>query len=193
MSCIFICRSDKSGQAPVHLAAQWKLTHIIQQLINNHSNVNIVDRHGRTPLYVCVSSLSTNLYAEDLHNQLPIIIILHKHGADMLNLIEWLLYKGPGIPEEIFLDCRDSQVLAQWYRTQLTTPKTLKNICRKVIQKNITCYGRLGELSNTLPLPMKLRIYVSRKMFYRENNHPHTGYAPWYVHLLCVRGGKETT
>ena len=133
--------------------------------------MNIVDRHGRTPLYVCVSSLSTNLYAEDLRHQLPVISILHKHGADMLNLIEWLLYKGPGIPDDILQECPGSQEFTTWYRAQLTTPKTLKNICRKVIQKNITCYGRLGELSSTLPLPSKLRIFVSRKMFYRENNH----------------------
>lgn len=166
-----IDKSDKTGQAPIHIAAHWKLTEIMQQLIANHSNVNIVDRRGRTPLYICVSSLSTKLYAEDLRHQLPIIVQFFKQDADMLNLTEWLLYKGPGISEDLLSDSQEAREFIAWYTMQISRPPSLKNICRKVIQKNISCYGRLVELAYTLPLPMKLRMFVSRKMFFREANH----------------------
>ena len=78
----------------MHIAAQWKNPLILDLLISANSNVNIVDTKGRTPLFLCVSSLSTKLYKEDLRNMLPCVCILYLAGADMLNLIEWLLVKG---------------------------------------------------------------------------------------------------
>ena len=157
------------GRAPIHLAAQWKLKSILQLLIRAQSNVNIIDKRGRTPLYFCVSSLSTKLYAEDVHHQMECLLTLYKAGADMLNLTEWLLFKGPGISREL-LD-RSAEFHA-WYTNQVTRPATLKNICRKVIQRTISCHGNLVAVSFKLPLPHSLQVLLSRKMFYRELERP---------------------
>ena len=162
-------RSDKMGRAPIHLAAQWKLKGILQLLIAARSNVNIIDKRGRTPLYFCVSSLSTKLYAEDLQHQLDCILTLFKAGADMLNLVEWLLFKGPGISKDLLNQSPEFKV---WYERQITRPQTLKNICRKAIQRTISCHGNLVAISFKLPLPFSLQTLISRKMFYRELERP---------------------
>lgn len=36
--------------------------------------------------------------------QVPCIKLLFSHGCDMLNLLEWLRWKGPGIPAELLAD-----------------------------------------------------------------------------------------
>ena len=167
--CFF--RRDRAGQAPIHLAAHWKLVDILKLLLSAQSDVNLVDKKGRTPLYVCVSSLSTKLYVEDIKHQLPCIITLFNAGADMLNLIEWLHFKGSGLTWELLKPYEDSEKLWQWYRRQCTKPMTLKNMCRKVIQRSLTHKGPLVDLSRTLPLPTSVRQIICRRMFYREVNY----------------------
>ncbi len=161
------------GQAPIHAAAHWKLRDILQLLLGAKSNPNIVDHKGRTPLYVCVSALSTKLYAEDLRHQLPCIVTLFKAGADMLNLMEWILVKGSGIPQDLLNKVAqdwDAQDFCTWYQQEIRRPQTLKNLCRKVIQKQITRTGSLYVIAQRLHLPSTLRQFVSRKMFYRESS-----------------------
>ena len=165
MFLIYVSRCDRTGQAPIHIAAHWKLVEILRMLINSKSNVNLVDNRGRTPLYLCVSSLSTKLYAEDLRHQMPCILTLFKAGADMLNLVEWLLFKGPGIVEDLM---EGSKEFKNWYNLQISRPQPLKNMCRKVIQKAIGPCDNFLAISKQLPLPRELQEYVSRKMFYRE-------------------------
>lgn len=163
-------RSDKTGQAPIHIAAHWKLVDILNLLITARSNVNIIDNKGRTPLYICVSALSTKLYAEDLCHQFPCIVTLFRAGADMLNLIEWLLYKGPGISEELLNSAPDFRT---WYAMQIRQPLSLKNMCRKAIQMRI-CTSRnanLVKITRKLPIPLSLQGLVCRKMFYREEHY----------------------
>ncbi|KAI0237141.1 hypothetical protein LSAT2_012383 [Lamellibrachia satsuma] len=164
-----IDKADRAGQAPIHIAAQWKLTDVLQMLIAAQGNVNIADNKGRTPLYICVRSLSTKLYMEDLRHQLPCIFILYRTGADMLNFTEWLHYKGSGIPDAMMVGAVEFR---NWYVMQITRPQTLKNLCRKVIQK--TCRtANLRQISGTLPVPRSLQVYLSRKlMFYREEKLP---------------------
>lgn len=162
-------RSDKSGQAPLHIASHWKLMEIMQMLINAKANVNIVDRKGRTPLYICVSALSTKLYVEDLRHQFHCILTLFRHGADMLNLTEWLLFKGPGIPEDLLSIAPDFRA---WYISQVNQPMTLKNVCRKVIQKRMSYKLDLVEVCLKLPLPHSVQKVLCRKMFYREEQPP---------------------
>lgn len=135
-------------------------------LIVAHCDVNMCDRKGRTPLFVCVSSLSTKLYFEDLQHQLPTIVTLFRAGADMLNLTEWLHYKGPGIPELLLADAPDFMA---WYYKAIRQPFSLKNLCRKVVQKRTRGHGDLSEVAHKLPLPSSLQIYVARRTFYREN------------------------
>lgn len=164
------------GVVPIHLAARWKREEVLGLLISAGSDVNIVDHKGRTPLYLCVRTLSTKLYREDMRRQLPILLTLFRANADMLNLTEWLLFKGPGISPQLLADAADFR---RWYTSQITQPQTLKNMCRKVIQKTITkrldrCEkpgSGLRETCQKLPLPSKLQKLVSRKMFYREE-HP---------------------
>lgn len=163
-------KSDKTGQAPIHIAAHWKLVDILNLLITARSNVNIIDNKGRTPLYICVSALSTKLYAEDLCHQFPCIVTLFRAGADMLNLIEWLLYKGPGISEELLNSAPDFRT---WYAMQIRQPLSLKNMCRKAIQMRI-CTSRnanLVKITRKLPIPLSLQGLVCRKMFYREEHY----------------------
>lgn len=165
-------KQDHNGQGPVHIAAHWKLVEILRMLINSKSNVNLVDNRGRTPLYLCVSSLSTKLYAEDLRHQMPCIITLFKAGADMLNLIEWLLYKGPGVVEDLMEGSKEFKI---WYNLQISRPQTLKSMCRKVIQKVCTKPPHCNDLCKIvkqLPLPPQLTEYVCRKMFYRDPKPP---------------------
>ena len=167
---IWCFRHDMSGQAPIHIAAHWKLHDIVQLLIKARSNVNLPDQNGRTPLYICVSCLSTKLYMEDLRHQLPCVITLWKAGSDMLNFVEWLHYKGPGLTKALCADYKDGLEFFQWYRFQCTRPQTLKNLCRKAIQKTVTPKGLLKEIAyKKLPLPTALQVFVSRKMFYRES------------------------
>ena len=165
----FPFRSDKNGQAPLHIASHWKLMEVMQMLINVKANVNIVDRKGRTPLWVCVSSLSTKLYAEDLRHQFPCILTLFRNGADMLNLTEWILFKGPGIPEDLLKSAPDFEA---WYFLQITQPMTLKNICRKVIQKCVSSKGDMVDICIKLPLPHSVQRVLFRRMFYREQRPP---------------------
>lgn len=163
-------RCDSNGQAPIHMASHWKLVEILQMLIAAKSDVNIVDHKGRTPLYICVSALSTKLYAEDLRHQLPCILTLFRAGADMLNLVEWFLFKGPGISDNFVND--DSGDFKSWYAMQLSQPQTLKSICRKSIQMTIGNKSNLFHISQKLPVPNTLQTFLARKMFFREQNRP---------------------
>ena len=165
---MFVSRCDKSGQAPVHLAAHWKLVDVLQMLIDAKCNINLVDCQGRTPLYVCVSSLSTKLYEEDLRHQFTVILTLFKSGADMLNLLEWVLHKGPGFPASLLAQSAD---FSDWYHIQVTRPQMLKNLCRKQIQKLLCRTGNLIQQTNKLTLPYTLKIYLQRKTFFREPHH----------------------
>lgn len=137
-------------------------------LIKARSDVNLVDKKGRTPLYICVSSLSTKLYIEDLRHQLPVIITLFNNGADMLNFIEWIHFKGSGLTYNLLKDFENFETLWSWYQKEVTRPQTLKNMCRKVIQKSLSHKGPLVELLRTIPLPTSLRQLICRRMFYRE-------------------------
>lgn len=159
--CIFRC--DNSGRAPIHVAAHWKLKDMIRMLLNANSDVNCVDHKGCTPLYVCVSSLSTGLYKEDLKYQVPCIKVLFAAGCDMLNLVDWLKWKGPGIPDELLAD---DEAFFLWYKKNMNSPHTLLNLCRKVIQQRIKGKGNLLEIVSRLPVPIKLRSYLSRTLFF---------------------------
>ena len=118
------------------MAAHWKLVDVMAVLVSSRSDVNICDARGRTPLYVCVRSLTTKLYVEDLRHRMPCIVTLFRARADMLNLVEWLLHKGPGIPAELLEPWPD---FADWYKAQFVSPLSLANICRKAIQIRL-CY-----------------------------------------------------
>lgn len=162
-------KQDRKGHAPVHIASQWKNSTILKMLIKANSNPNIVDNKGRTPLFICVSSLSTKLYKEDLLNMLPCVCVLYSAGADMLNLTEWLLYKGPGISDDL-MRYTSSADFQNWYQTQIRQPQSLKNTCRKTIQMRLSRRGPLVEMCHKLPIPTSLQAFLSRKMFYREEN-----------------------
>lgn len=131
-------------------------------LLGASSNMNDIDNNGRTPLYVCVSSLSTGLYKEDLKYQVPCIKTLYAEGCDMLNLIDWLRWKGPGIPQELLAD---DENFFKWYTRSMTSTHSLKNLCRKVIQQRLCQQGNLVKLVSELPVPEKICTYLSRKMF----------------------------
>ena len=150
------------------MASRWKLNDIVQLLLTAQSDVNLVDKHGRTPLYVCVSCLSTKLYFEDLRHQLPCIIALHNSGADMLNFIEWLHKKGPGLNHDLLRQFEGYEKLWTWYVQTKNRPQTLKNLSRKTIQQSLWPKAPLTELVKHLPLPQSLRQFMNRKMFFRE-------------------------
>ena len=73
VSCSLIFSTDRYGRVPLHSAAHWKLKELIRVLLAAKSYVNVVDKQGRTPLYVCVVSVSTGIYTEDLKYQVPCI------------------------------------------------------------------------------------------------------------------------
>lgn len=158
---------DLYGRAPIHIAAHWKIREMLRLLIAAGSEVDLVDGRGRTPLYVVVSSLSTGLYKEDLRYQVPCIKLLFSHGCDMLNLVDWLKWKGPGIPEELLAD---DENFFLWYKENSTSPLSLRNLSRKIIQHQLCRHdhGRLLELIQTLPLPPSLHVFLSRKMFHHD-------------------------
>ncbi|KAK0054607.1 serine/threonine-protein phosphatase 6 regulatory ankyrin repeat subunit B-like [Biomphalaria glabrata] len=157
--------ADRYGRVPLHSAAHWKLKELIRILLEANSLVNVVDYKGRTPLYVCVASLSTGIYKEDLKYQVPCIKILHAAGCDMLNMEDWLRWKGPGIPAELLTG--DDNFLS-WYNLAMTSPPTLRNLCRKVVQKRLVTYDCPGLVKCVaqLPVPPSLKVYLSRKMFH---------------------------
>lgn len=154
---------DKFGQAPIHVAAHWKLRDMLRMLLVAESDVNMTDYGGKTPLYVCVSSLSTGLYKEDLKYQVPSMKMLFSAGCDMLNLVDWLKWKGPGIPQQLLVD---DERFSQWYSTHMNSPLSLLNLCRKVIQQRLSERHDFVKVVPQLPLPHTLRIYLSRKMFH---------------------------
>ncbi|KAL3864580.1 hypothetical protein ACJMK2_006245 [Sinanodonta woodiana] len=158
-------QSDKSGMCPLHVAAHWKLKDMIRILLNSSSNSDCIDNMGRTPLYVCVSSLSTGLYKEDLKYQVPCIKVLFNAGCDMLNLVDWLKWKGPGIPRELLAD---DEAFFKWYTNSMNSPHSLKNLCRLVIQQRLCAVSKDNFLKFIphLPLPTKLHVYLSQKMFH---------------------------
>ena len=160
--CLLYYRCDRNGKAPIHVAAHWKIKDMIRILASNTS-VDKTDNVGRTPLYVCVSSLSTGLYKEDLKYQVPCIKILFHWQCDMLNLIDWLKWNGPGIPFELLAN---DEAFFEWYTGHLNSPHTLKNLCRKVIQQRLVENWKDGFLKHIqyLPLPSKLHLYLSRKL-----------------------------
>ena len=135
---------------------------MIRILLSWNSDVNALDNMGRSPLYVCVSSLSTGLYKEDLKYQVPCIKVLYSAGCDMLNLVDWLKWKGPGIPMELMAE---DPAFLQWYKTHMNSPHSLLNLCRKVIQQRLIQKGKLRELTKRLPVPSKFKVYLSRTMF----------------------------
>ena len=151
---------------PIHVAAHWKLKDMIRMLLNAKSCVNSLDNMGRSPLYVCVSSLSTGLYKEDLKYQVPCIKVLFAANCDMLNLVDWLKWKGPGIPDELMVD---DESFFNWYKTNMTSPHTLLNLCRKVVQQGLKRHGNPGnptQLAYQLPVPQKMKVYLSRTVFH---------------------------
>lgn len=154
---------DKAGQAPIHVAAHWKLKDMLRKLLNAESDVNLTDYSGRTPLYVCVSSLSTGLYKEDLKYQVPCIKILFSAGCDMLNLVDWLKWKGPGIPEELLAD---DESFFMWCSENMNSPLSLGNLCRKVIQQRLRKGDNFAAQVKQLPVPPKMHVYLSRKLFH---------------------------
>ncbi|XP_046554941.1 ankyrin repeat, PH and SEC7 domain containing protein secG-like [Haliotis rubra] len=155
--------ADKSGKIPIHVAAHWKLKDMIRILLNANSDINSMDLKGRTPLYVCVSSLSTGLYFEDLKYQVPCIKVLYAAGCDMLNLVDWLKWKGPGIPAEML---SDDDNFRSWYKSNMNSPHTLVNLCRKTIQQQVCYQENMVKVIPRLPVPPKLQTYLSRKMFH---------------------------
>ncbi|KAK3604424.1 hypothetical protein CHS0354_020847 [Potamilus streckersoni] len=158
-------QSDKSGMCPLHVAAHWKLKDMIRILLNSSSNSDYIDNMGRTPLYVCVSSLSTGLYKEDLKYQVPCIKVLFNAGCDMLNLVDWLKWKGPGFPQELLAG---DEAFFKWYTNSMNSPHSLKNLCRLVIQQRLCDVSKDHFLKfiPRLPLPTKLHVYLSQKMFH---------------------------
>ncbi|KAH3832691.1 serine/threonine-protein phosphatase 6 regulatory ankyrin repeat subunit B-like [Dreissena polymorpha] len=156
-------QSDRNGKAPIHVAAHWKIKDMIR-ILASKTTVNKIDYMGRTPLYVCVSSLSTGLYKEDLKYQVPCIKLLFHAECDMLNLIDWLKWKGPGIPAELLAN---DEEFFQWYTKSFNSPHSLKNLSRKVIQQRLTDNWKDSFLKKItyLPLPAKLHEFVSHKMF----------------------------
>lgn len=74
--CTGIYSRDLYGRAPIHIAAHWKIREMLRLLIAAGSEVDMVDRRGRTPLYVVVSSLSTGLYKEDLRYQVCLYSVI---------------------------------------------------------------------------------------------------------------------
>ncbi|XP_045188897.1 serine/threonine-protein phosphatase 6 regulatory ankyrin repeat subunit B-like [Mercenaria mercenaria] len=156
-------QSDRNGKAPIHVAAHWKIKDMLR-ILASASTVNRIDNLGRTPLYVCVSSLSTGLYKEDLKYQVPCIKVLFHAQCDMLNLIDWLKWKGPGIPPELLAN---DEAFFEWYTKSGSSPHSLKNLCRKVIQQRLVDNWKDGFLKKItyVPLPAKLHVYLSHKMF----------------------------
>ncbi|XP_069140875.1 serine/threonine-protein phosphatase 6 regulatory ankyrin repeat subunit B-like [Argopecten irradians] len=155
--------SDNLGKTPIHVAAHWKLKDMSRMLLNENADVNKLDNMGRTPLYVCVSSLSTGLYKEDLKYQVPCIKVLFAADCDMLNLVDWLKWKGPGIPDELLAD--DEQFFL-WHKNNMNSPHSLMNLCRKMIQQRLKERGNLLEMVWRLPVPVTLKNYLSRTMFH---------------------------
>ncbi|CAG2209586.1 uncharacterized protein LOC143072438 [Mytilus galloprovincialis] len=157
--------SDNAGKSPLHVAAHWKLKDMIKILLRADTDVNKLDNKGRTPLYVCVSSLSTGLYKEDLKYQVPCIKVLYSAGCDMLNLTDWIKWKGPGIPEELMAD---DPAFLEWYKNNMNSPHSLANLSRLVIQKRLYQHRKrnIVQLVPKLPVPCKVKTYLSRAMFH---------------------------
>ncbi|WAR22633.1 FEM1C-like protein [Mya arenaria] len=156
-------QSDRNGKSPIHVAAHWKIKDMIR-ILAGPTMVNRIDNMGRTPLYVCVSSLSCGLYKEDLKYQVPCIKLLFHANCDMLNLMDWLKMKGPGIPPELLAN---DEEFFDWYTKSFNSSHSLKNLCRKVIQQRMIEATKDNFLKKIqyLPLPSKLHVYLSRKMF----------------------------
>lgn len=136
------------------------------RILISSSTVNHIDNFGRTPLYVCVSSLSTGLYKEDLKYQVPCIKLLFHAHCDMINLIDWLKWKGPGIPPELLAN---DEEFFNWYTQSFNSPHSLKDLCRTVIQKRLIDNSKPDSFLQKipyLPLPAKLHVFLSRRVFF---------------------------
>ncbi|XP_064630668.1 serine/threonine-protein phosphatase 6 regulatory ankyrin repeat subunit A-like isoform X2 [Lineus longissimus] len=155
---------DRKGHTALHVAAHGKSSKMVELLLSVGSNPNWTDHMGRTPLYLCMSTLSSTLYKEDMKIQLPTIRALFYAGCDMLNAVEWLLWKGSGIPDEMFHD--PDEPFLQWYIYSYTNPMSLSDICRKKIQRVLLKkrYTHLPEVVKSFQLPKSLEEFISRKM-----------------------------
>ena len=62
----------------------------------------------------------------------------------MLNLEDWLRWKGQGIPPEMLTG--DENFL-EWYTAAMTSPPSLRNLCRKVIQVRLFSWETSAQYS----------------------------------------------
>ena len=160
------CRCDERRLTPVHAAAGWRLREVLELLIQAKCDINAIDEAGRTPLYLCTAALSSVLYREDMRVRLPCLQLLMLHGADVLNLVEWLMSKGSDIPSELHAEHRE---FLEWYRAESRNPGSLKNLCRKSVQLRLRQRADWVVSVDRLPLPPCLKQYVRRKLFIRPD------------------------
>jgi hypothetical protein len=128
---------------PLHVAAARNHEQTLETLLKHGCAVNIVDKEGLTALAYCIRN-----------ENIRCIQLLIKCGChiDMkkINTTECLrsqLYKYPFI-EKMLVD-------------ELTRVKSLKELCRSRIRKCLD--QRLVIKSNKLPLPQKLKEYITMK------------------------------
>ncbi|XP_074641360.1 uncharacterized protein LOC141899106 [Tubulanus polymorphus] len=159
----------EGGLGLLHIAALYgKSPKVTEVMLSAHCNVDAVDDRGRTPLYVCMSTLSMAMYRDDLRLQLPCVRSLFRAGCDMLNFTEWTLWKGTGIPPDLCKDDQgdDDNAFMIWYIDQCNSPLTLKNLCRKTIQEVLLLNDHIGlpKVVKTFVIPHALQEYLSRKL-----------------------------
>nr|KAG5689034.1 hypothetical protein BaRGS_006430 [Batillaria attramentaria] len=153
----------------LHLAVMGNDKTTVHQIVNQGVDL---DYPWSNPAIPSIKDSTTPLLAAVSLNHVeitlvPCIKLLFSHGCDMLNLMDWLKWKGPGIPEELLAD---DEAFFQWYKENMTSPLPLRNLCRKIIQHQLCRHDntRLLDLIPMLPLPPSLHLFLSRKMFHHD-------------------------
>ncbi len=116
--------------------------------------MGICDHEGRTALHEAVSFP---------HFNTPMVLLLLGEGCDPANLDVFL---HDMFANKIF-DMVDCVELHAWYADNYRRAKTLKHLCRVVIQQTLLAYRPLLPRCTAvglLCLPISLQNYVSTKL-----------------------------
>ncbi|CAM1296560.1 add-1 (predicted) [Pycnogonum litorale] len=148
---------NKFGKIPLHFAALWGLTEIIEILIKAHSEIDHTDLNWRTPLYSCVSAMySVKNKRENFVHQLLAIKKMLDAGCDSLNLITW-------VRSNDIVNCSYCKLCdLSWLNYD--QPESLKHLCRVAIQRHFGFYDDNAAKIRAIPLPKSMVDYLSRKL-----------------------------
>ncbi|XP_070557646.1 ankyrin repeat and SOCS box protein 8-like [Ptychodera flava] len=166
-----INRKDYYGKTPLYWAAYKGHAECIEELLDNGAEVNSQCKHGATPLHA-VSGLyphctlllikkGADVDKEDKWGVTPMYIAACNGQVECINLLvsaganfTYRNRKTGFLPKQL----TEHKEYLDWLKNQSQTPRPLKELCRKVIRKNLG-HEHLDAVV-TFDVPSSLHAYI---------------------------------